>query len=72
MKTLLIILLTLLSTNLIAQTITDIDIDDDGLIEINDLDTLNAMRYQLDSSGLQLSESATKITTGCAPGVQRL
>ncbi len=62
------ILLVLISTNLLAQTYTDIDLDDDGLIEINDLETLNAMRYQLDGSGLQLSESAVEITTGCAPG----
>ena len=68
MKTLLIILLVLLSTSLIAQTITDIDIDDNGLIEINDLEALNAIRYQLDGSGLQLSETAAEITTGCAPG----
>ena len=68
MKTLLIILLVLFSTSLISQTITDIDIDDDGLIEINNLEALNAIRYQLDGSGLQLSETAAEITAGCATG----
>ncbi len=62
------ILLVLLSANLFAQTYIDIDLDNDGLIEVNDLETLNAMRYQLDGSGLQLSETAVEITTGCAPG----
>ena len=46
----------------------DIDQDDDGLIEICDLEGLNAMRYQLDGSGYKASESATKITAGCAEG----
>ena len=68
MKSLITILLVLLGTSLYAQTITDIDIDDDGLIEVDDLETLNAMRHQLDGSGLQLSESAVEITSGCAPG----
>ena len=68
MKSPIAILLVLLSANLFAQTYTDIDLDDDGLIEVNDLETLNAMRYQLDGSGLQLSETAVEITTGCAPG----
>ncbi len=62
------ILLVLLSANLFAQTYIDIDLDNDGLIEVNDLETLNAMRYQLDGSGLQLDENAVEITTGCAPG----
>ena len=44
----------------------DIDADDDGLIEINDLEDLNAVRYQLDGSGYNVSNSTTtKITTGC-------
>ena len=34
----------------------DVDRDDDGLIEIDDLETLNAIRYQLDGSQLQLSD----------------
>ena len=63
-----VILLVLLSTNLLAQTYIDVDIDDDGLIEVYNMETLNAMRYQLDGSGLQLDETAVEITTGCAPG----
>ena len=54
---------------LVSQVFTyslDIDVDGDGYIEINDLEDLNAMRYQLDGSGYNLSNSAaTKITTGC-------
>ena len=68
MKNLIATLFVLLGTNLFAQTFTDVDIDDDGLIEVNDLETLNAMRYQMDGSGLQLDENAVEITTGCAPG----
>ena len=46
----------------------DIDNDDDGLIEVCFLEGLNAMRYQLNGSGLQTIEGTTKITTGCASG----
>ena len=46
-------------------SITDIDQDDDGLIEICDLEGLNAIRYQLDGTGYKASESATKITASC-------
>ena len=68
MKNLPIILFVLLSTNLTAQPFTDIDKDNDGLIEVSDLETLNAMRYRLDGSGLQLSTATAVITTGCAVG----
>ncbi|MXX98848.1 MAG: cadherin-like beta sandwich domain-containing protein [Gammaproteobacteria bacterium] len=45
----------------------DIDVDDDGLIEIYYLDQLDAMRYQLDGSAYNPTRSAeTKITRGCA------
>ena len=44
---------------------TDIDQDDDGLIEICDLDALDAIRYQLDGSGYRESFNAVKITAGC-------
>ena len=54
--------------NLTAQPLTDIDKDDDGLIEISDLETLNAMRYRLDGSGLQRSSTTEVITTGCTVG----
>ena len=45
--------------------ITDVDIDNNGLIEINDLEGLDAIRYQLDGSGYRQNETADKITTGC-------
>ena len=70
-KVFLVILFTLFSTNLIAQNIIDVDTDDNGLIEINDLVTLNAMRYQPDGSGLQLNEGARKISTGCLNNICR-
>ena len=47
---------------------TDIDQDDDGLIELCDLDALDAVRYQLDGSGYRESFDAVKITTGCPSG----
>ena len=68
MKNFLVSLLVLFNTNLTAQSFTDIDKDDDGLIEISNLETLNAMRYRLDGSGLKLSATAEAITTGCAVG----
>ena len=68
MRNFFIILFVLLSTNLTAQSFTDIDKDDDGLIEVSNLETLNAMRYHLDGSGLKLSATAETITTGCAVG----
>ena len=45
--------------------ITDVDIDDNGLIEISDLEGLDAIRYQLDGSGYRQSETVDKITEGC-------
>ena len=45
----------------------DVDMDDNGLIEINSLEKLNAMRYQLDGTGYRDSEEAHKIAIGC-PG----
>ena len=70
MKIYSILLLVLFSTNLIAQSFndTDIDKDNDGLIEVSNIETLNAMRYQLDGSGLRWSTAAEVITTGCAVG----
>ena len=44
---------------------TDIDQDDDGLIELCDLDALDAVRYQLDGSGYRESFDGIKITAGC-------
>ena len=43
----------------------DIDKDGDGLIEICDLEGLDAMRYQLDGMGYRTTAGATVITTGC-------
>ena len=43
----------------------DIDQDNDGLIELCDLDALDAIRYQLDGSGYRESFDAAKITAGC-------
>ena len=50
-----------------AAGIIDIDKDDDGLIEICDLEGVSEMRYQLDGSGYKASATATKITHGCPP-----
>ena len=63
-----ILLLVLFSTNLNAQPFTDIDKDNDGLIEVSNIEMLNAMRYQLDGSGLRWSTATEAITTGCAVG----
>ena len=46
----------------------DIDIDNDGLIEINYLEHLNAIRYQLDGTGYRTTPSANLITAGCGFG----
>ena len=43
----------------------DIDMNDDGLIEIRYINDLDAMRYVRDGSGYQKSSTASKITTGC-------
>ena len=70
-----LVLLVLVSVGILNQpalaettqcTLADIDRDNDGLIEICDLEGLNAIRYQLDGSGYKASWSATKITAGCA------
>ena len=48
--------------------VIDIDKDDDGLIEICDLEGLDEMRYQLDGMGYKTTDSETvvPITTGCS------
>ena len=43
----------------------DVDRDDDGLIEIDNLEGLNEMRYQLDGTGYRESEEALKVAVGC-------
>ena len=65
MKNLFIIFLFLCTTHLGAQSPVDIDLDGDGLIDVNNLETLHAMRYQLDGSGLRMSPGSSKVTTGC-------
>ena len=47
---------------------TDIDNDDDGLIELCYLGDLDTVRYVLDGSGYKSSASATASTQGCASG----
>ena len=47
---------------------TDIDQDDDGLIEICDLEGLDAIRHQPDGTGYKASADATRVTTGCRSG----
>ena len=49
----------------------DIDKNDNGLIEICDLEGLNEIRYQLDGTGYTTSTGAAKITDGCPSGVCR-
>ena len=46
----------------------DVDRDDDGLIEIDDLEGLNAIRYQPDGSGYRASKTSPKIMVGCPAG----
>ncbi len=43
----------------------DIDIDNDGLIEIYYLEDLDAVRYRLDGSGYRTSTQARVINSGC-------
>jgi hypothetical protein len=45
--------------------IQDVDVDSDGLIEIDSLEKLNAMRFQLAGSGLQLESSSVSDSAGC-------
>ena len=71
MKTLLIILLALFSTNPVAQTNTIVDTDGNGLIEINDLEMLDAIRFQLDGTGYRESKTAPEVAAGCPNNVCR-
>ena len=43
----------------------DIDKNDDGLIEICNLEGIDAIRYQMDGTGYKVSGLVTKITAGC-------
>ena len=42
-----------------------VDKDGDGLIEVETLEDLNAIRFQMDGSGYRASSTASKITAGC-------
>ena len=48
-----------------VEQVMDIDKDNNGLIEICDLEGLNAMRHQLDGTGYKANADATEITDGC-------
>ena len=47
---------------------SDIDNDNDGLIEICFIEGLDAMRYQMSGQGYQSTSGATLMTQGCASG----
>ena len=65
-------LLTLVASQGVSAQTTcssdDIDRDNDGLIEICDLEGLNAIRHQPDGTGYKASADATIVTTGCRSG----
>ena len=63
-------LITYTDNDTTTQTM-DIDKNDNGLIEICDLEGLNEIRYQLDGTGYTTSTDAMKITDGCPSGVCR-
>ncbi len=46
-------------------SLTDVDQDDDRLIEICDIEGLYAMRYRLDGSAYKASSAAAEIDSGC-------
>ncbi len=70
MRTLWIIVPVLLSTNIAAQTNTAVDTDGNGLIDINDLETLNAIRHQPDGTSYKATaEAATGSTESCPNNV---
>ena len=51
-----------------VRQVIDVDKDNDGLIEICDLEGLDAMRYVLNGSGYKADATATTNTTGCPSG----
>ncbi|MRX26971.1 hypothetical protein [Kangiella sp. HZ709] len=48
-----------------ANATDDVDLDDDGLIEIDTLEDLDAMRYALDGTGLRYSHMSSADSRGC-------
>ncbi len=53
------------SEDTLDPVVLDVDDDGDGLIEVYYLESLNAIRHQLDGTGYRESGAATSITTGC-------
>ena len=51
--------------DMLDPVVLDVDDDGDGLIEVYYLESLNAIRHQLDGTGYRESGAATRITTGC-------
>ena len=51
--------------DIVCGHVLDVDTDDDGLIEICDLEDLDAMRQQLDGSGYRASRTAPLFNAGC-------
>ena len=51
--------------DIVCGHVLDVDTDDDGLIEICDIEDLDAMRYQLDGSGYRASRTAPLFNAGC-------
>ncbi len=48
-----------------ANTTDDVDLDDDGLIEIDTLEDLDAMRYALNGAGLRYAHMTAADSRGC-------
>ena len=53
------------SEDMLGPNVLNVDDDDDGLIEVYYLESLNAIRHQLNGTGYKESGAATRITTGC-------
>ena len=56
------------ATIYISNANDDIDEDDDGLVEVCNLEQLDAIRYQLDGSGRRENAMSPLITKGCGGG----
>ena len=53
------------SEDMLGPNVLNVDDDDDGLIEVYYLESLNAIRHQLNGTGYKESGEGTAITTGC-------
>ncbi len=49
----------------LVGVVDDVDLDDDGLIEIDTLEDLDAMRYALDGTGLRFAHMSAADSRGC-------